>query len=162
MYCSSCAAAVTPGLSYCNRCGAELIRKKSAASSKGAQLIESLVWAIVGVSVGGLALLIGLMAVMKHELQFENHIILLVLLFSFVLLLAAETVLIWVLLRSKGWISEREKETIAITQLKKAATKELNEPQERVLTEPAASVTDQTTRTLEPVYHHKQSQNREP
>jgi hypothetical protein len=48
MYCSSCAAAVTPGLSYCNRCGAELIPKKSAASSKGAQLIESLVWAIVG------------------------------------------------------------------------------------------------------------------
>ncbi|HEV2828013.1 MAG TPA: zinc ribbon domain-containing protein [Pyrinomonadaceae bacterium] len=159
MYCSSCGSAVTPGLSYCNRCGAELIPKKSAVS-KGSQLIESLVWAIVGVSVGGLALLIGLMAVMKHELQFENHLILLVLLFSFVLLLAAETVLIWVLLRSKGLISEREKETIAITQLKKAATKELDERPERVLTEPAASVTDQTTRTLEPVYRNPMSDKR--
>jgi len=157
MYCSSCAAAVTPGLSYCNRCGAELIPKKSTASSKGAQLIESLVWAIVGVSVGGLALLIGLMAVMKHELQFENHMILLVLLFSFVLLLAAETVLIWVLLRSKGWLNEREKATTDLTEFKKAATKELDERQERLLTEPAGSVTDQTTRTLEPVYRNPKS-----
>jgi predicted amidophosphoribosyltransferase len=157
MYCSSCAAAVTPGLSYCNRCGAELIAKKPTASSKGAQLIESLVWAIVGVSVGGLALLIGLMAVMKHELQFENHIILLVLLFSFVLLLSAETVLIWVLLRSKGWINEREKATTDLTEFKKAATKELDEPRERLLTEPAGSVTEQTTRTLEPVYRNPKS-----
>jgi hypothetical protein len=157
MYCSSCAAAVTPGLSYCNRCGAELIPKKSSASSKGAQLIESLVWAIVGVSVGGLALLIGMMAVMKHELNFENQMILLVLLLSFLPLLAAETVFIWLLLRSKGWINEREKATTDLTEFKKAATKELDKPQERLLTEPAGSVTDQTTRTLEPVYRNPKS-----
>ena len=160
MYCSSCAAAVTPGLSYCNRCGAELIPKKSAAS-KGSQLIESLVWAIVGVSVGGLALLIGMMVIMKHELHFENQMILWVLLLSFLPLLAGELVFIWLLLRSKGWVSESEKETADITQLKKAALKELDE-QERLLIEPAASVTDQTTFTLEPVYRNTRSQNREP
>ena len=162
MYCSSCAAAVTPGLSYCNRCGAELIAKKSTASSKGAQLIESLVWAIVGVALGGLGLLIGLMAVMKHELQFENHMILLVVLLSFVLLLAAESVLIWLLLKSKGWTSKGENESTEITRLKRAATKELDEPREGLLAEPSVSVTDQTTRTLAPVYRNKRSQNREP
>jgi hypothetical protein len=146
MYCSSCGAAVSSGLKYCNRCGAQLIPKKSAAS-KGYQLIESLVWAIVGVPVGGLALLIGMMVVMKHELHFENQMILWVLLLSFLPLLAGELVFIWLLLRSKGWISESEKETADLTQLKKAALKELDE-QERLLIEPAASVTDQTTRTL--------------
>ncbi|HUS10493.1 MAG TPA: zinc ribbon domain-containing protein [Pyrinomonadaceae bacterium] len=161
MYCSSCGSAVSPGLKYCNRCGAQLSSKKSAGS-KGSDLIESLVWAIVGVSLGGLGLLIGLMAVMKHELQFENQMILLVVLLSFVVLLAAETVLIWLLLKSKGWTSQSEKETIDITQLKKAATKELDEPYERLLPEPSVSVTDQTTRTLEPVYRNKRSQNREP
>ena len=155
MYCSSCAAAVTPGLSYCNRCGAELIPKKSDAS-KGSQLIESLVWAIVAVSVGGLALLIGMMAVMKHELQFENQMILLVLLLSFVPLLAGEIMFIWLLLRSKNLIG-RENATTDISEFKKAATKELDEPQERLLTEPAVSVTDQTTRTLEPVSRNPKS-----
>jgi hypothetical protein len=120
------------------------------------------VWAIVGVSVGGLALLIGMMAVMKHELNFENQMILLVLLLSFLPLLAAETVFIWLLLKSKGLISEREKATTDIAEFKKAATKELDEPRERLLTEPAVSVTDQTTRTLEPVYRNRRSQNREP
>ena len=156
MFCSSCGSAITPGLSYCNRCGAELSPKKSAAA-KGTQLIESLVWAIVAVSVGGIALLIGLMAVMKHELKFENQMILLVVVLSFALLLAAETVFVWLLLRSKGLTSEGIKDPTDITQFKKATTKELDEPRERLLTEPAVSVTEQTTRTLEPVYRKPKS-----
>jgi predicted amidophosphoribosyltransferase len=156
MYCSSCGSAVTPGLSYCNRCGAKLVSKKSAAS-KDSQLIESLVWAIVGVSVGGLALLIGMMAVMKHELQFENQMILLVLLLSFVPLLAAEIIFIWLLLRSKSGSGAREQETADIAQLKKAP-KELYEPQEVLLTEPAVSVTEETTRALEPVYRKRKDE----
>jgi predicted amidophosphoribosyltransferase len=161
MFCSSCGSAVTPGLSYCNRCGAKLTSKKSAAE-KGSNLIESLVWAMVAVSLGGLGLLIGLMAVMKNELHFENQMILLVLLVSFVPLLAAEFVFVWLLLRSKGWTGEREKEAEDITQIKSSSTKELDEPRELLLTEAAASVTEQTTRTLEPVYRDRGSQNREP
>src|SRR5882724_1195797 len=99
MYCSSCGSAVTPGLSYCNRCGSELTAKK-AAPKNTTQLSESLVWAIVGVSVGGLALIIGLMAVMKNELHFDNQLIVLISLLSFLLLLAAETVFIWLLFNS--------------------------------------------------------------
>ena len=98
-----------------------------------------------------------MMAVMKHELNFENQMILLVLLLSFLPLLAAETVFIWLLLRSKGWINEREKATTDPSEFKKAATKELDEPQERLLTEPAGSVTEQTTRTLEPVHRNPKS-----
>jgi hypothetical protein len=150
MYCSSCGSAVTPGLSYCNRCGAELSSKKSG-SAKGAQLSESLVWAIVAVSVGGLALIIGLMAVMKHELHFDNQLILLLSLLSFLLLLAAEGVFIWFLFNSVRQARLRERETGDVTKLRGSPTKELDEARERFLNEPALSVTEQTTRTFDPV-----------
>jgi hypothetical protein len=154
MYCSSCGSAVTPGLSYCNRCGSELTAKK-AAPKNSTQLSESLVWAIVGVSVGGLALIIGLMAVMKNELHFDNQLIVLLSLLSFLLLLAAETVFIWLLLNSTRRAKLREPDSSDSTQLRGSATKELGEPQERLLTEPPVTVTEHTTRTLEPVYRER-------
>lgn len=153
MYCSSCGSAVTPGLSYCNRCGAELAAKLSSKKSPaflGSQVSESLVWAIVAVSVGGLALIIGLMAVMKHELQFDNQLILLMSLLGFLSLLAAETVFIWLLLSHARRGKQPEQDTREMSQLSSSATKELAEPREAFLNEPALSVTEQTTRTLAP------------
>lgn len=154
MYCSSCGSAVTPGLSYCNRCGSELTAKKSAPKNTP-QLPESLVWAIVAVSVGGLALIIGLMAVMKNELHFDNQLILLLSLLSFLPLLAAETVFIWLLFKSARRAKLRDQDTVDMTQFKGSATKELGEPQERLLTEPPVTVTEHTTRTLEPVHRER-------
>jgi hypothetical protein len=161
MYCSSCGSAVTPGLSYCNRCGAGLEAKleaKKALDDKGSTLPESLVWATVGVSVGGLAIIVGLMAVMKHELHFANGLIVLFSLLSFALLLAAESVFIWMLLSSYRRTRSREKEASDITQLKGTVTRELGEPQERLLGEPGVSVTEHTTRTLEPVYRERKTE----
>lgn len=78
-------------------------------------------------------------------------------LLSFVPLPAAEIIFIWLLLRSKSGTGAREQETADITQLKKA-TKELYEPQEVLLTEPVVSVTEETTRTLEPVYRKRKDE----
>jgi hypothetical protein len=159
MYCSSCGSAVTPGLSYCNRCGAEVGTKlstKKAGATKGSEFPESLVWAIVAVSVGGLSLIIGLMAVMKHELHFNDGLILMFSLLSFVLMLGAEVVFIWLLLSWRAKSAARE--TADTTQLKASATKELGEPQQRFLAEPALSVTEQTTRTLEPVQRDRKTE----
>lgn len=149
MYCSSCGSAATPGLSYCNRCGAELNAKKSG-STKDSTLPESVVWAIVAVAVGGLALLLALMAVMKNELHFSNGLILIFSLLTFTLLLAAESVFIWLLLSSARQIKLREQVSGETTQLRGSVTKELAESRERFLTEPA-SITEQTTRTLDSV-----------
>lgn len=151
MYCSSCGSAATPGLSYCNRCGAELNAKNKSGAAMGLQVPESLVWAIVGVAVGGLGLLIGLMAVMKNELHFANGMILIILLLSFALLIAAESAFIWLLFNSVRRAKLREPDAGDITQFRGTATKELAEPRERFLTEPALSVTEHTTRTLDPV-----------
>jgi hypothetical protein len=146
-------------LSYCNRCGAELstsVAKKKSSEDKDS-FAESLVWSIVAVSVGGLALLIGLMALMKNELHFANGMIVIVSILSFVLLLGAEGTLVWLLLNTQRRARSHEKEAVEITQPKGTATKELGEAQQPMLVEPAASVTEHTTRTLEPLYRERKN-----
>jgi hypothetical protein len=153
MYCSSCGTALDESLSYCNRCGAESGAKKPTVSLKPS-VVESLVWAIVGVSVGGLAILVGLIAVMKHA-GFDNGLIAGFSLLSFLLLLAAEAVFIWLILRSKG----AAKEPSVLTQSREFTTKELGEKrQARALPQPVPSVTEQTTRTLEPVHRKHEAE----
>jgi len=60
MYCSSCAARLTEGLSYCNCCGAEVGGQNRTVPLKPAPIPEALVWGLVAVSVGGIGTLIGL------------------------------------------------------------------------------------------------------
>jgi predicted amidophosphoribosyltransferase len=70
MYCSSCGAAVSQDLSYCNRCGAKLNGVKGDSAIKLSEAKpESLINAIVAVFVCGLGAIIGLMAVMKAVLN---------------------------------------------------------------------------------------------
>lgn len=146
MFCPTCGSATTPGISFCNRCGAELKKKRTDS-----QVHESLIWAIVAVSVGGLALIIGLMAVMKNELHFDNQLILLMSLLSFLPLLAAETVFIRMLFKNSRYATRPEEDVNSTATLRGSTTRELGEAREAFLHEPAASVTEQTTRTLETV-----------
>lgn len=146
MYCSSCGTAVAHTLIYCNHCGAKL----SGAKGDGKALEispQSLVWATVATFVFGLAAIITFVSTMK-KLDFNEGIVNSFLVFSFLLLLALEGVFIWLLLsRRRG-----EKEVSGTKQLNEQATNELYTAPARVLTEPVPSVTDHTTRTLEPIY----------
>lgn len=154
MYCSSCGSAVPTGLSYCNRCGAEVNAKltpRNAVEPLPPPIPENLVWAIVGVSVGGLGVLIGLMAVMKNVLHLPDGLVVAFSTLSFLILLLAEISFIWLLVSSQRRLHKRERDA-EINRVKGSATKELGTPHERLLTEPALSVTEHTTRTLEPVY----------
>lgn len=152
MYCSTCGTTVTEGLSYCNRCGVEVGGKNVTVPLKPDAIPEFLVWAIVGVSVGGLAILVGLIAVMK-ESGFSNGLIALFSMLGFLLLLGAESVFIWLMVRSKNAGREASK----LTQSRELTTNELGERQVGALPEHLPSVTEQTTRTLEPVLRENKS-----
>jgi hypothetical protein len=94
------------------------------------------------------------MAVMKDAGNFNPGMILGLTFMSFAIMLAVEGVLIWLLLgRRKGEIVSAKQEATA--QLEGAATRELGAAEARALPEPVASVTDHTTRTLEPVYRER-------
>jgi uncharacterized paraquat-inducible protein A len=154
MYCSSCGATVAQGVSYCNRCGAKIIGATDESSNKPSELFpESLVWAIVSVFIVGLGAIIGLMAVMKEVVGFNLSIILAVTVVSFLLMLAVEGVLIWLLLnRKKG-----AREAGDTERLKEQTTKELGAAQPRALPEPVPSVTEHATRAFEPSYRERES-----
>lgn len=152
MYCSSCGADATPGLSFCNRCGNQLNRART--DGKPAELFpESLVWALVSVSVGGIGVLIGLMAVMKKELNFDSEQIVLFSLLSFAMLLGTEFVFIWLLIR-RSRVRNDTKETPAPNQLPELTIRALETG--RIPAAPVSSITEHTTHTLEPVPNKRQ------
>src|ERR1700682_5131456 len=97
MYCSSCGLALARDFAYCNYCGARVNGSKDNGVIRAAELFpDSLIWAIVSVFVVGIGCVIGLMAVMKNYGLNDGA----VLAFStlvFLLMVAVETVFIWLL-----------------------------------------------------------------
>src|ERR671916_1377749 len=155
MYCSSCGASITQGLSYCNHCGAQLNGGKGDSLIKTTELrAESLIIsAMVGLFVLGLLAISVLMGVMKAVLDLNNGQILAFATLSFLIMLLIEGVLIWRLSRRK-----RGAEATGDTAMsKEQTTKELEATRARALPEAMPSVTEHTTRTLEPVYSERKS-----
>ena len=147
MYCSSCGAAAAQGLSYCNYCGAKFGGAKGddASESSGVKP-ELLVSAMVGGFVLGLVAIAVLIGVLKAVVGFDLSILLAVTILSFVLMLVVEGVLIGLLLKGRRGAREAGE----TGRPKGQTTRGLGEAQVRVLPEPVPSVTEQTTRTLEP------------
>ena len=130
MYCSTCASAVSPNLTYCNHCGAKL------SGAKSDDITKNLLFFMTAVFVFGLGAIIFLMMALKMVFGPENlHLILAFTLLSFLIMLAVEGVFVWMLLSRK----------------KTQTAKEPSEAKARMFPEPALSVTEHTTRTLETV-----------
>ena len=147
MYCSSCGSAVPPGLSFCNRCGIDLRVKEESPAKRSGPAPDSLVWAIVAVTTIGLGSLIALMVIMKEVLHFSDGLINGFSAATFLSFILVDLLFAWLLLsskRSRTNAANRE-------ELKAELARELAAVQTNSLPEPAQSVTDHTTRTLEPV-----------
>ena len=143
MYGSTSGSAVSPNLTYCNRCGAELA-KQHEPTKLSATSMESLVWAIAAVTIVGMGAVIGLMAVMKEVLHFNDSLIIIFSLLFLATFMGVDYVFIW-LLRSKSGT----KKISSFTPKNELRTKELDGPNVRILPEPPPSVAEHTTHTLE-------------
>jgi uncharacterized paraquat-inducible protein A len=154
MYCSTCGSVVAQHVSYCNRCGAKTggVRDEAQDSAGGLSL-DSLIWAIVSLFIAGLGVIIGLMVVMKEVVGFDLSIVLAVTGLSFLLLVAVEVVLTGMLLsgRKRAWRAGDSART------QEQTTRELEGARAHALPEPVPSVTEQTTRTFEPLYSERKS-----
>jgi hypothetical protein len=153
MWCSSCGVAVAQGLSYCNYCGAKLRAEKRDDAIKSREVKpESLIAAMGAVFVFGLVAIMFLMMAMKMVGLDVGQILAFTVL-SFVTMLLVEGVFFWQLLRRKRGAEEAG--DVALS--KEPSTKELDEGQVRGLPEAKPSVTEYTTRTLEPVHRERKS-----
>ena len=151
MYCSSCGVAVAQNLTYCNHCGAK-VNSGKAESMKTTELRAE--WAIMSsmaaLFVCGLVAIAILLGVMKQLLIFQEGPILAFAFLSFLILIGLEAVYISRLLRVRRDADSSRDKTLSAEH----TTREL-EARSRIVAEPIASVTDHTTRTLDPVYDER-------
>ncbi|PWT89169.1 MAG: hypothetical protein C5B55_11845 [Blastocatellia bacterium] len=156
MFCSSCGGAIKPNLTYCNHCGDRLNKTARENQIKESEMdSDSLVWAIVAVFLGGLGITIGLLAVMRKVAFFNIGLMIFFTLLCFLLMCLIEVVFIWLL------ISRRyPKETMEPMRALDSATRALGDTEMKGLPEPLTSVTDQTTRSFDPVYVERSTPNR--
>ena len=152
MYCSSCGLAVAPNLTYCNHCGAKLNTEKDQNLVKTTELRqESMIMsAMVGLFVLGLVGIRVLLGVMKAILHFDFGPLLIFAFLSFLILIGLEGILITRLFRKNSGRGKSVDALGAAAHL----TKEL-EAHSRGFGEPVTSVTDHTTRTLDPIYSER-------
>ena len=155
MFCSSCGVAVTKRLSYCNHCGAKLNGDNDDSLIKSSELkAESLIIsAMVRLFVLGLLAMAVLIGVMKAILGLDPGQILGFAALSFLIMLLIEGVLVWRLARHKGGVEETTSSALSTG----PKTKELEGIQAQSLPEGMTSVTDHTTRTLEPIYSERKA-----
>lgn len=148
MYCPSCGSAATPGLSYCKHCGAELDAKERGPRKSSELAPGILVPAITFTFVAGMGVIIGLIAVMKNY-NLNDGLVNGFAALAFLLMAAIEAIFIWLLLRS---VVGRKK---TVESPARATTNELAGTPPQALAAPPLSVTEHTTRTLEPIPNEK-------
>ncbi len=152
MYCSSCGVAVAQGLSFCNYCGAQLSAKGD--DDKSTELKPGLlVCAMVGLFILGLVAITMLMGMMKAILHLDSVIILAFAGLCFLTLFALEGIFVRLLFARKLG-TQTSGDSVG---LKGQATKELDAAQAGLLREPMSSVTENTTRTFDPIYNERKS-----
>ena len=155
MYCSSCGVAVAKSLSYCNYCGAKLNEGKGESTDQLPEVRpELLVSAMAGTFILGLAAITVLMGVMKNVLDLPGDRILAFALVPFLIMLLLEGVFLRLLFRRKRGAQKGAGDL----RMKGHATRELDAAQTRTLPDPVASVTEHTTRVLDPIYNERTSE----
>ena len=146
MYCPSCGAALTKEMSYCTRCGLDLSAIKGGSNSKSLEKsIESIIWSIVMATATVLGIMVAVMALMKG-FELSGEVVVVFMALMFLILLGIDGVLIWQLKRLNSLAIEAR----SASQLERHEIKDLGAKREQALIKPPMSVTENTTRILEP------------
>jgi hypothetical protein len=154
MYCSACGVAVAESLSYCNYCGAKLNGTTAARATKSSEANpQFLLSSMIALFILGLVGITMLMGVMKVILGLPVERVLGFASLPFLVMLLLEGLCLKLLLQR----NRTAKQVGPAPPLKNHTTTELDARQERLLSEPTPSVTDHTTRTLEPIYNERRS-----
>ena len=140
MYCPSCGTALTQKTKYCNRCGAKLSSKKLDSSEKRLDdYLDGLFW----ITVFGLGLILGGMALMKKVLQLSDGPIIAYVILSSTAFIINFALSLWQVYR----MTRDAKELKGNHQ--KLDTNDLGPAKELLSLDAPPSVTEKTTRDLE-------------
>jgi len=140
MYCSNCGTPRTQGLSYCNRCGVDL-RERVEPTNTAA--ISAFLTAITLLGIGGLAVMLAGALMLRKGANLSQELICIFMLFTFLIVTITEIMLVKNLSKLSGTSERKSFPAPAPMQ------HDLRLPQATPLSDPVASVTENTTRTLE-------------
>lgn len=147
MYCQACGIPLTHQMRYCNRCGAQLVPSnedvavKTASEKRLDEYLDGLFW----ITVIGLAFIFGGMVLLKR-FNFSQAVIIAYMALSSTAFLINFGLSIWGVLRIT-----RQSEKLK-TLNSQARTSELPPADTSAAIDPLPSVTENTTRSFEPVY----------
>jgi hypothetical protein len=140
MYCSSCGTALTQKLKYCNRCGANLSGKKLDSSEKRLdEYLDGLFW----ITVFGLGLILGGMALMKKVLQLSDGLVIAYVVLSSTAFIINFALSLWQVFRMTRDGKELKDNN------PKLDTNDLGPAKEPLYLDAPPSVTENTTRNME-------------
>ena len=154
MYCQTCGNKLSQALSYCNHCGADLRTLKNQAETPSiGTSIDTIMWVIVGMTITLLGMALGAMVLIQDgtiDAGLGRAFVFL----SLLAFVVVDGVLIWRLVNLHKLSNEKRSAESAKNsdpaELNKAKTRALRDPGE-----PVPTVTEQTTRNLEPSYREK-------
>ena len=154
MYCQTCGNKLSQALSYCNHCGADLriVKNQSEPQSIGTS-IDTTMWVMVGMTITLLGMALGAM-VLINDGTIDAGLGRAFVFLSLLAFVVVDGVLIWRLVN----LHKLSKEKRSAESSKNSDPAELNKAQTRALRdpgEPVPTVTEQTTRNLEPSYREK-------
>ncbi len=167
MYCAACGAEVSEGMSYCNRCGAKLkpVSEEVAvvsSSSPPVRVSAGAAWAMAAavafITLGGFALIFSLVMVfVSRGLSIEEGRLAVIIISLLVILLVD-----WQLLRqftrlTSGKAQAPDDAPVKPEKRKLSGKHSAVPPQLAAPREPVGSVTENTTRTFEPVYRERET-----
>ena len=149
MYCQSCGIAIDPAMRFCHRCGSSVLTSAEAADIKKSfkrldDYLDGLFW----ITAFGIGLTAGGMVLLKKTGFSENFILAFVILSSTAFLINF-VINLWIVFG----IVKQSKKVLSQSQ---AHTRELEPTKSPPALHPA-SITDNTTRSFEPVFNKRNS-----
>ncbi|HEU4508530.1 MAG TPA: zinc ribbon domain-containing protein [Pyrinomonadaceae bacterium] len=147
MYCQTCGSALTHGIKFCNRCGTQLVAagEKSVDKTAHEKRLDDYLDGVFWISVFGLAFVIGGSVILKKS-DFSNVVIILYAVLSTTIFLINFGLN---LSRALSIMRSVKEDKLAMPPAQD--TRELPPPRMEPVMRPAASVTENTTRSFEPV-----------
>ena len=154
MYCQNCGSPLTHGTKYCNRFGTQLIvaGEKSVDRPAHEKRLDEYLDGLFWITVFGLGFILGGAVVLK-KVDFSNLVVLIYVVLSSTLFLINFGLNLWNALRLMR--SSREAK---LTMQPGPDTRELEPPRIEPVMMPVSSVTENTTRSFEPVYNKRKSE----
>ena len=151
MYCQSCGTAIGQAMRFCNRCGNSVLASDPAERKRSEKRLDDYLDGLFWITAIGVALTAGGLWIMKKA-ELSEHFLVIFLVLSSTAFLINFAFSLWMAVGIAR--SSKSFKTLTPTNVD---THELEQTQAAAMLEPGASVTENTTRSFEPVYNKRNS-----